>query len=550
MRVKETSMRFLLAFLVVAMSWEVCAYSQPFQVTYTFDNTSEKWANQSPIDENSLSEWSKTGGRTGGAVHMKASGANADQMRPWRKVIPNPPSGKRLAFSAWVKGVGVENVASVVVQAHSSNEGFSRFESVSTQTTQPLKGDFDWTRVQVALDVPTEAMNLQILLLLVGNGEVWFDDVEIKEDGNATAIAPGLFLARGKSKITTRVDADATRLMPIPMSYREQVPVTYSLTVEPPARFKSAKVYEDKPGNWVLSLTIAPPAEGAANEPVIVEWKSCVLVAPSSFDDVPVKAAYPAEWPDETKPWLTSTLCVQSADEKIKKVAEEIRGESNDVPHVIQAVLERTRQIYDKQSGRCMNLDAVNALEKQGSCTSCANLVAALLRATNIPARVLAGYPAWSGPLQTHYIVEAYIPSYGWYPIESTMLRAPWARHQQIQVSIVPPEYEDKSAMRPQIAGGVPYLSLDERAPDSAMFFTHGIVSSAHPYCDHEAVAMRNFPASTSKEEWNALLELARTRWSRWLTESGELKSPPRSGPEIVELESTTPEQLRKSLGQ
>ena len=44
-----------------------------------------------------------------------------------------------------------------------------------------------------------------------------------------------------------------------------------------------------------------------------------------------------------------------------------------------------------------MGLDAVQALDRQGSCTSCANLVAALLRGNGIPARILAGYPTYLG---------------------------------------------------------------------------------------------------------------------------------------------------------
>lgn len=535
----------LLALGVASGTW-----AQPFALSFTFDASNEKWANQSPIDDHSLSEWSKDAGRTGGGIHMKGTGADVDQLRIWRKVIPNPPKAKRVQFSAWVKGKGLDNLASLVVQAHGSNEGFSSFDAASTQEPFPLKGDFDWTRIETTLDVSSQAKNLQILLLLVGNGEVWFDDVEAKEIGDAVLIEPGLYQAHGKVKINTQSDADAIRLVPMPLSYREQAPVGYSLTVEPPGRLRSATMYEDKPGNWVMRLAIAHPEAGVENAPVVVEWESLVLVAPSSFADVPKVAAYPDAWPEEAKPWLASTLCVQSSHERIRAIAKEIRGESDDVMHVIDATLKRTKTIYEQQSGRCMNLDAVNALDKQGSCTSCANLVAALLRANDIPARILAGYPAWSGPLQTHYIVEAYVPGYGWYPIESTMLQAPWPRHQQIQVSIVPPEYEEKSAMRPQIAGGVPYLSLDERAADSAPFFTLGIVNEKRPYCDHEATVVRNLPSEAPAAEWEEAVRIAKDRWSAWLASKPEAKGPGTLtfGVMAKDVESTSLAELRERL--
>jgi len=48
--------------------------------------------------------------------------------------------------------------------------------------------------------------------------------------------------------------------------------------------------------------------------------------------------------------------------------------------------------------------------------------------------------------LQTHYIVEAFVPNFGWYPIESTGLTSPWPNHQQVNVSIVPIEYEKQAS--------------------------------------------------------------------------------------------------------
>ena len=134
----------------------------------------------------------------------------------------------------------------------------------------------------------------------------------------------------------------------------------------------------------------------------------------------------PETWPDEATPWLAATWCANADHERIRALAGKIRAETDDVLQIIRRVQAETSSIFRSAEGQLENLTAVEALDKVGSCTSCANLVAALLRACDVPARILAGYPPWYGPLQTHYIVEAYVPEFGWYPIEASMSRSPW----------------------------------------------------------------------------------------------------------------------------
>src|SRR5688500_10037234 len=167
-------------------------------------------------------------------------------------------------------------------------------------------------------------------------------------------------------------------------------------------------------------------------------------------------------------------------------MAAGIRAETNDVLETIRRVQEATGTVFRLAQGRGESLTAVEALDKQGSCTSCANLVAAVLRACGVPARIVAGYPSWYGPLQTHYIVEAYVPEYGWYPIESTRGQSPWPNCQQALVAITPPRYEDRSraGARVGVAGGVPYLSLTELPVHDGSCIAVGAIEDARG-CDH-----------------------------------------------------------------
>jgi hypothetical protein len=224
--------------------------------------------------------------------------------------------------------------------------------------------------------------------------------------------------------------------------------------------------------------------------------------------------------PDDAKPWLASTRCVQSSDPKFQAIAKEITGEATSVGDLIRRANDRITTILQAQTGHCEELDALEALVHRGSCTSNANLAAAVFRACGVPARVVAGYPLWSGPLQTHYVVELWCPRQGWLPFESTLLKYPWPGSQQIQVSVVQPADEDASAQRPCAAGGVPYLSLTE-APgceDKVAFMPS--LSTEHPGCDHEAVLVRAIPADAGG--WPDTLAKARVSWTAWLARAAK----------------------------
>jgi len=346
------------------------------------------------------------------------------------------------------------------------------------------------------------------------------DESRYVHHGAIPPAGPGLFQLRGEYEITREVNDSPvkgkglTLVIPVPLDYREQVPLTYRLAVDPPAVVRSMKTREDRPGNWVVEVALAP---FDATARVRLKWSSVVLVAPRSFSDVPPQASIPPEWPEEARPWLASTTCVEAADPRIQQVARALRGNSRDVPQIIQSTLTRLREIYDHQRSMGTSLDAVQALEHTGSCTSCANLTAALLRANGIPARILSGYPTWFGPLQTHYMVEAWMPGYGWYPLESTLLRAPWDPHQQINVSIVPTDYEDeRSNSRPGGAPGVPYLSLTEWSGEVDGYRVLGTIWRENN-CDHEAALVRRFTESSGSDAWTRAIREARSRWTAWI---------------------------------
>lgn len=329
---------------------------------------------------------------------------------------------------------------------------------------------------------------------------------------------PGVHEVRGAFMLTAPADSQpATVLVPLVLERPEQVPLAFELTVTPTSAVTGLVVRRDAGDNHVVEITLGPDMAGGE---IAIAWSAAVLCAARDFSDLPKQAPIPKTWPEEARPWLAATRYAQADDPEIVRVAAEIAERSTDVLEIVDRTIRRIGTIYAQQEGRCRELGAVEALTAQGSCTSCANLVAALLRANKIPARIVSGYATWYGPHQTHYVVEAYVPGYGWYPVESTLKKVGWQPYSQIQVAVVPVEHEGASATpRSFAAGGVPYLSLNE-FPGLPKGWTFRGTVTPDRNCDHVALCVQ--PITDPRRNWDDALTKGRTAWRAWLAESGK----------------------------
>jgi hypothetical protein len=441
----------------------------------------------------------------------------------------------------------------------------------------------DWDYYQIVGDIAEDAETINLGMFLAGSGQAWMDDVSLEivdQDAKVTGrvlgtmggmsfddIGPGLFEITGAMELkhepslasrmaetlgfaAKRANDEQERsvnvLLPLPLAYRQQVPVTYELTVDPPEAATSVTIYQDTPHNHVAKVSVVLRSK---RDKVAVKFRSLVLVGPSSFSEIPDRAEIPDQWPEQCQPWLKSTWCVDSEHDKIQALSKEIRENADDVMTLIAGVQEQAGIVFANAQGEFKDLTAVAALTSRGSCTSNANFVAALLRASNVPARIVAGYPSWSGPLQTHYIVEAYVPQFGWYPIDSTMCKSPWPNEYQLNVAIIPPKYESKELAdrRPQAAAGVPYLSLTETPDAPSGIIANGTIDPARN-CDHQCKMVRKFP--TDDSQWASVLDAAKSRWQKWLgsepqsTEGSQLIL----GPKPDAIDATSPSELTEEL--
>jgi hypothetical protein len=461
-----------------------------------------------------------------------------------------PFRGKRVRFSAAVRcePADEDSRAQLWLRVDLPNQGLGFFDNMDDR---PIRGG-DWQRHEIVGDIAADAESIALGMMLLGGGAAFLDDVTLEvttSDAPTTGRSlpamgePGLAVAALAAQGFVIRDSDATTLrFPLPLAYRDQTPLTFHLEIEPADVDARVSITAGQGPNRVLELELRDVEEGTNLK---LRYESVVLVAPSSFDAVPEHAAFPAGWPEEAAAWLAPTWCCDAGNERIQAIAAEIKAGSHDVDAVVEGVLSRSQLIFHDAESRVQDLTAVEALDKQGSCTSCANLVAALLRASGLPARVLAGYPLWSGPLQTHYIVETFLPGYGWYPVESTMGRAPWPNCHQLNVSIVPIENESKALAGPRscAAGAVPFMTLTEYADDSPILLD----GTLKPHCDHEARMLR--PLSADADEWRASQDWARARWAEWLESKPEIRSGKLEfGPASDALAAKTLEELRSEL--
>jgi hypothetical protein len=468
-----------------------------------------------------------------------------------QRIDATPFRGQRVRFRAAVRTAidGAGKAQLWLRVDRKTADGAPAMGAFDNMGQRPITSE-QWQHYEIVADVADDADRLSVGMMFSGRGQAWLDDATLETVGPEVAVTarspqgaggsaaaqgdvkPGLFEILGAMVIAPAAESadqlagedpnkelpEQDVLIPLPLAYRDQTPLSYELHVTPPASVVAVDVERDGPHNSVLKITLADGRRGSVN----IEFKSVLLIGPSDFTSVPQTAPLAEAWPDDVSPWLAATWCADADHDRIRTMAASIRAETNDVVKIIGRVQQTTGAVFQSAQGRGESLTAVEALDKQGSCTSCANLVAALLRACGVPARIVAGYPSWSGPLQTHYIVEAYVPKWGWYPIESTMGRSPWPNFQQALVAIIPPQHESnaQAGVRTGIAGGVPYLSLTELPGNDGSCIAVGAIKDAIG-CDHQCRSMRSL-ASTS-EQWTRAADVTRPEWEAWLATSHKL---------------------------
>ena len=98
-----------------------------------------------------------------------------------QELAPDDYRGHRVRLSGWVKTSNVEGRAWLWMRA----DGAARLGiAMDNMHKRPIKGTTDWTRYDLVLDIPAEAVGLSFGMCLDGPGAAWLDDVVLELVGD------------------------------------------------------------------------------------------------------------------------------------------------------------------------------------------------------------------------------------------------------------------------------------------------------------------------------------------------------------------------------
>jgi len=148
---------------------------------------------------------------------------------------------------------------------------------------------------------------------------------------------------------------------------------------------------------------------------------------------------------------LTICLCIISKTDEIAAVdarivqetAYYLRGISTDLTTLANNINAYWQQEIPWDFPHSpLAFDAVYALTWGSSCTGHAHAGAALFRANGIPVRILLNMPSWATYFDHHWIIDYYVPSYGWVRMETSTGEHPCFAKDEIVTLACNPEDE------------------------------------------------------------------------------------------------------------
>ena len=234
-----------------------------------------------------------------------------------------------------------------------------------------------------------------------------------------------------------------------PPDYGYQVPILLEIFNDTTANISHYQIEDDADGlNKLINFTINDMQK---DESALLHFTCWVLVKNHDFSDLPKDVKFPRRWqlPEETKTWLASTKVVQKRSILIRHKARQIRGIRSDLLEFANDVARYIKWhrfglfLLQLRLGVFFSQDAKTTLFINGENVGRSHLASAFFRSQNIPARVLLAHNDQGFWTQMHYMVEYYVPDYGWVLLDSTKGETPYETKRQIINRICFPEDED-----------------------------------------------------------------------------------------------------------
>ncbi len=96
---------------------------------------------------------------------------------------PDKYLGKKIRLTGVMKSKGVESWAGFWLRVDQADSKTSL--SFDNMSDRPIKGDTEWTKYEIVLEVPNKASNIAFGALLHGTGQIWFDNLNFEVVDNS-----------------------------------------------------------------------------------------------------------------------------------------------------------------------------------------------------------------------------------------------------------------------------------------------------------------------------------------------------------------------------
>jgi len=202
----------------------------------------------------------------------------------------------------------------------------------------------------------------------------------------------------------------------VPIAFEDQAPIL--LDVQSPA-LVGWRFVPTGPNNVLCVAKLRRTGEPETR----LDWDGYVFVRGHSFSDLPTSVPIPSanDIPEDVRGWLQPTDCAQSSDAFIRDKAAQVRRGTNDLIKLAENIASYCRYSIGTGFNHWPHaFDAFYSLKWGNSCTGHAHAAVALFRANGVPSRSLLNIPtSFSLMMDMHWIVDYFVPDYGWVLLES-----------------------------------------------------------------------------------------------------------------------------------
>ncbi len=319
-----------------------------------------------------------------------------------------------------------------------------------------------------------------------------------------------LYLLRGEHYLyinaTENVDTFQLRFV-FPPDYQYQVPLYLHIFNDTTANITHYEIQDDiYDPNKLIVFSLGPMNQ---SEGALIHFTFWVLVKNHAYDDLPRYVRMPrrSDLPEIPKTWVVSTKVVQTHRILIKLKARQLQDITKNMIRYADTVASYIKEhrywlfILQLRLGVFFNQDAITTLLLNGENVGRGHLACALLRTKNIPARMLLAHNDQGFWTQMHYMVEYYVPEYGWVLLDPTYGETPYATYHQIINRVCHPEDEQDTKadyIIPRMRGeerwlwlNTPYVRpwyVDCEQGSKSQMFTEAALTTTIETADHAIV--------------------------------------------------------------